>query len=317
VVLTDTEIQQQQQPPYVEEDEINLLDIFIVFLKYKKLIAGIVVAAGIAAIVISLLMTNIYSSESTIVPLEQEKSAVGSALSALGGLGGLVASEIGIGGTGSLEKFEVVLKSRELTNTVIQQHNLLPFLYENDWDKATQKWKVDKPPTFQDAYKNIVGSLLKVSVDKKKNVLKASFEFRDAVTASKILTHYIDGMSDYMRRNALDTARAQQGHLSQEMARTSDPILRTKLAEMLADQIQKESLAKVQKYYGFSVIDPPFVPEKKIKPKRAVIFVLSVVVAFFLAVFLAFFLEYMKNIQTREDPERLKSLKKYLKWRKA
>jgi hypothetical protein len=42
-----------------------------------------------------------------------------------------------------------------------------------------------------------------------------------------------------------------------------------------------------------------------------------VVVAFFLAVFLAFFLEYIKNIQTREDPERLQSLKKYLKWRKA
>ena len=315
--MTDTEIRQQ---PCVEEDEINLLDMFIVLLKYKKLIAGIVVVAGIGAIVISLLMTNIYSSESTIVPVEQEKSAVGSALSALGGLGGLgaiVASEVGIGGTGSLEKFEVVLKSRELTNTVIQQHNLLPVLYEDDWDKARLKWKVDKPPTLQDAYKNITEGLLKVNVDKKKNVLKASFEFRDAATASNILIYYIEGMSNYMRRNALETARAQQEHLSQEMARTSDPILRTKLAEMLADQIQKESLAKVQKYYGFSVIDPPFVPEKKIKPKRAVICALTVIVAFFLAVFLAFFLEYVKNVQTREDPERLQSLKKYLKWRKA
>jgi hypothetical protein len=38
-------------------------------------------------------------------------------------------------------------------------------------------------------------------------------------------------------------------------------------------------------------------------------------VAFFLAVFLAFFLEYIKNLEKSEDPERLESLRRSLRFR--
>ena len=63
------------------------------------------------------------------------------------------------------------------------------------------------------------------------------------------------------------------------------------------------------------MIDPSFVPERKFKPKRAQICMISVVVAFFIAIFLAFFLEYLKNLKTREDPERLANLRKSLRLR--
>src|SRR3972149_11424328 len=81
-------------------------------------------------------------------------------------------------------------------------------------------------------------------------------------------------------------------------------------------QIEKETLAEIQKYFSFNVIDPAFVPEKKFKPKRAQICILSVVVAFFIAVFLAFFLEYVHNLKDREDPERLANLRNALRFRR-
>ncbi|MFH1911907.1 MAG: Wzz/FepE/Etk N-terminal domain-containing protein, partial [Pseudomonadota bacterium] len=46
----------------VDEDEINLLDLFIVLLKHKVMIFSVVVLAGIAAVVISLRMPNVYRS---------------------------------------------------------------------------------------------------------------------------------------------------------------------------------------------------------------------------------------------------------------
>ena len=62
----------QQPPPYpnyppyeYEEDEINLLDYVIVLLKYKWLIFGIVFITGVAAVIISLMLPNIYRSEAT------------------------------------------------------------------------------------------------------------------------------------------------------------------------------------------------------------------------------------------------------------
>lgn len=303
-------------PDTPEEDEINLLDLFIVLLKHKVMILSVVILAGIAAVVISLLMTEIYRSEITITPTTQEKTGAG--LAALGGFGAMIASEVGIGGSGSLEQFEVVLKSRELTKVIIDQYNLMPLIFDEDWDAENKQWKnkeKKKQPNFDDAYKEM-HSMLKVTADKKKNVLTASFEYKDPLMARTILNYYIVGMSEFLRRQILEDASAQQVHLSQQLSKTTDPLLKNRLYELIAKQIEKETLAKVQKYYSFNVIDPPYLPERKFKPKRAQICVISGVVAFFIAIFLAFFMEYVQNLKTREEPERLANLRSALRLRR-
>jgi uncharacterized protein involved in exopolysaccharide biosynthesis len=296
-----------------EDDEINLLDLLIVLLKHKKMIFSVVFLAGVLAVVYSLTATNIYRSECTLAPTSQEKGIGG--LAALGGLGAMVASEAGITVAGSLEQFSVVLKSRELTNIIVRQHNLMPVLFEKSWDKKNQRWKIKNPPTLQDAYKSIQ-EILNAAPDKKQNIMKLTFELSDPRLAQTILNYYVEGLSEYLRRQTLDDTEAQQAQLYEQLAKTTDPLLKNKLYDLIARQIEKETLARVQKYYSFSVIDPPFVPERKFKPKRAMICVLSVVAASFIAVFLAFFLEYVQNLKTREDPERLASLRSAIRLRK-
>jgi uncharacterized protein involved in exopolysaccharide biosynthesis len=323
----------------VDEDEINLLDLFIVLLKHKVMIFSVVVLAGIAAVVISLRMPNVYRSEATIAPTTQEKA--GGGLAALGGFGAMIASEVGIGGTGSLDQFDVVLTSRDLTNTIIREHNLLPIIFDKSWDAKTGNWKVGEPsslqkasaailgmfsttpgekkdvsksPTLQDAYTAMKG-MMKITPDKKRNVLNISVEHKDPRMAQTILNYYIVGLSEFLRRQTLEDAAAQQVHLSQQLAKTTDPLLKNRLYELIAKQIEKETLAKIQRYYSFIVIDPSFIPERKFKPKRAQICMISIVVAFFIAIFLAFFMEYVKNLKTREDPERLANLRKSMRLR--
>ncbi|MBW2630912.1 MAG: hypothetical protein JRC90_03965 [Deltaproteobacteria bacterium] len=298
-----------------EENEINILDFIIVLLKHKRMIFFFVFIAGVAAVVVSLLMTNIYQSECTITPIEQEKASLSNRLSALGGLAAMAVSQTGIGGAGSLEKFEVVLKSRDLTNGLVKKHKLMPVIFKDSWDEKTKTWKTEEPPTLQDAYKLIQGGMLKIKPDKKINVLKLGFLFPDPAVARKLLNYYVDGMSEFLRQQALENVATQSKALQEQLVTTADPLLRTKLAEIIAQYVEKETLAKVQKYYGFNVIDPPFVPEKKFKPRRAQICILSVIVAFFMAIFLAFFMEYVGNLKKNEDAERLGNLKKYMKLR--
>ncbi len=323
-----------------EEDEINLLDLFIVLLKHKVMIFSVVLLAGILAVVISLQMPNIYRSECTIYPTTQEKGA-GAGLAALGGLGAMIASQAGITAGGSLEQFDVVLKSRDMTNGIIREYNLLPILFEKSWDAENKRWKVGKPSVLQnlsqsvqgmigitpekvqdkkepftdeDAY-NAIQGILKSTPDKKQNIMRLSVEMEDPRVAQTILNYYIVGLSEFLRRHTLDDAAAQQVHLSQQLAKMTDPLLKNRLYELIAKQIEKEALAKIQKYFSFNVIDPAYVPEKKFKPKRAQICMISIVVAFFIAIFLAFFMEYVKNLKTREDPERLANLRKSMRLR--
>lgn len=299
---------------YEQEDEINILDYVIVLLKHKWMIFFLVFIAGVVAVIYSLRLPEIYRSESTIVPIGQEKASLSSRLSALGGFGAMVASQVGIGGAGSLEKFEIVLKSRELTNDLVEKHKLMPVIFKDSWDEKTKTWKTEEPPTIQDAYKAVQG-MLEIKPDKKNGVLKLGFLFPDPALAQKLLSYYVDGMSEFLRHQSLENVAIQRKALQEQLITTTDPLLRTKLAEIIAQYVEKETLAKVQRYYGFNVIDPPFVPEKRFKPKRAQICILSVIVAFFTAIFLAFIMEYVGNLKKNEDPERFENLKKYMKLR--
>jgi len=302
--------------PYEPEDEINLLDYFIVLLKHKWLIIVLVFLTGLAAVFFSLRMTNIYRSEATIMPRQEEQSSVPPALTALRGLGGIAEELAGLGTGGSVDKFEVVLKSRYLAQRIVDKYKLMTKIFEKDWDAEKKAWLVNPAPTFQDAYKAIMG-MLTISRDRKTDVMTVKFDHEDPRFAKDMVDHYITELSETLREETLRDARENQRFLRKQLEETSDVLMKEKINAMLAREIEKEIFARAQTYYSFLVLDPPIVSDldKKVKPRRALICILSVTVAFFIAVFLAFFLEYIHNVRTREDPDRLEKLKNSAKIR--
>ncbi|RJQ78892.1 MAG: hypothetical protein C4519_11700 [Desulfobacteraceae bacterium] len=299
---------------YSDEDEINLIEYLATLFKYKWMIVLIVFFSAVAAMVVSLLMSNVYRSEATISLRESEKNVA--SLGALGGLGGLVASQLGIGGGGSLEKLEVVLKSRDLASRVINQYELMPILFAHDWDAEKKRWLIDEPPTLQDGMKKI-RELLSISADLKKSTILVGFEDEKPETARKIVNHFLIELSSSLREEVMRDATENMRFFKEQLEKTSDPLLREKIYALLAKEIEKETFAKAQKYYGFLVLDPPIAPDldKKIKPKRALICILSVFVAFFASVFLAFLIEFCKKVKN-DDPEHYRQIADGLKiWR--
>ena len=314
----------QQYPPYppyppyeYEEDEINLLDYVIVLLKHKWLILGIVFATGIAAVIISLMLPNIYRSEATIIPREEEKSATSSALSALGALSGIAGELVGLGGGGDVGKFEVVLKSRELTRRVVEKYELMPELFEDQWDPLKKQWKEDPAPTAQDAHELITEKMLTVSVDPNTDVLTVHFDNEDPRFAKIMVDNYLSELSEYLREETLKDAAENKRFLREQIEQTSDPLLKVKISDLLAKEIEKETFARAQKYYSFIVLDPPVAADldKEVKPRRALICILSVTVTGFFAIFLAFFLEYIHNVKHSEDEDRVSTLRRDLRLR--
>lgn len=297
-----------------DEDEINLLDLFLVLVKHKVMIITMVLIAGAGAVIITLMMSNIYRSEATITLRPEEKGSAVSLPSALGGLGAMVASEFGIGGGGSLDKLEVVLNSRVLSKRIINKYNLMPVLFPKRWDEEKKTWikkgADDEPPTIQDGIKIIHKNFLTVGRDKKKDTITIGFDNTAPYTAKKIVGYYLTELSETLREEVLEDSRENKRFFNEQLKKTSDALLKEKIYNLLAREIEKETFALAQKYYGFVILDPPIVPDtdKKLKPKRALICIISVSAAFFAAVFLSFVFESISKIKT-EDPERYKALK--------
>jgi uncharacterized protein involved in exopolysaccharide biosynthesis len=294
--------------PY-DDDEINLLDLFLVLLKYKKMIIGTVVLAGIAAVVISLLMDNIYRSSATIIPQTTEQSSSLPSLSGLGAVGGF----LGLGGNNDLSKLEVVLNSREVSLRIVKKYKLLPLLFADDWDGEKKKWLTDEPPTEQDAVELVKEGLISVLTDEEKNAIYVNVDHKDPQFAKQMVEYYLTELSEVLRENTLRDAEEKVVFLQEELSRTSDVLLQEKITTLLASEIEKEIFARAQKYFTFEVIDPPISPDldKKIKPKRSIICILAVVVAFIVAVVAVFILEFINNVKENAEPEQLARLRGY------
>jgi uncharacterized protein involved in exopolysaccharide biosynthesis len=82
---------------------------------------------------------------------------------------------------------------------------------------------------------------------------------------------------------------------------------------LLLQQYEAAKLDEAKNATIIQVIDKAVPPEKKVKPKRAMMVLLAGIIGFFLSVFGAFIMEYRERANANpEDRERFDTLKKYL-----
>ena len=299
-----------------EEDEINLLDYLIILLRHKKLIIGMVLLAGLASLVMTGWDIKLYTSRAIITP--QQGGIASFSQSNPRYLG---ATQYGVGST-SIGKLLMMLDSRQLTARVIGKHNLIPVLFPELWDKKANKWKVDNPPTLHlacEAMKELLTAAQVKSATRNRayrgeTPIVVSIRHKDPETAKEFVEYYLTELSKILRGEALRDAAEKKRFLEEQLETIIDPLMKEKIHILRANEIEKETFAKAQSYYGFTILDPPIVPSrlsaKKSKRMRNV--VLAMTAALFLAVFLAFIIEYIRRIKT-DDKERYQEMIRELK----
>ncbi len=272
----------------VAEDEIDLLEYWDILWSHRWLITAITALFTTLAVVIALLMTPIYKAEVLLAPAGAEE---GGGIS-LGGLGGL-ASLVGVSGSlgGGTEEGLAVLKSRLFLNDFFIKESLLPVLFEPQWQESEPELR----PTLWDAYGLFTKQVLATSIDKNSGMINLSISWKDPELAALWANKLVVVLNEHMRRHAIDEATQSIDYLNQQISQTSVLEMQQMLYGLIEDETKKTMLANVRAEYAFKVIDPAVVPEKKIKPKRALIAILGVVLGFFFALFFVFFREFIRK----------------------
>jgi len=305
---TETSNQEHAMPPVdprlmaamygmQEEDEIDLLEYWRVIWGKRVLILAVVFVTSLVAAGISLTMPNIYRAEVVLAPVSDGAKS-GGLSSALGSLGGLASmAGVSLGGGGSVEQNLAVLKSRKFLWQFIKDEKLMPILFEDAWDAGKKTWKQDDPekqPSLWDAYRIFTG-ILSVTQDKKTGLVTIAIEWRDAALAAEWSNMLVHRLNEFLRQQAIHRSNGNLDYLNKELSRTHVADMRTALFELISQQQKKAMLANTQKEFAFQVIDEAVAPDKKSKPKRALIVILSAFVAGFLSVIFVFIREGIKN----------------------
>jgi uncharacterized protein involved in exopolysaccharide biosynthesis len=188
---------------------------------------------------------------------------------------GAIASFAGVSLGGESEKFEALalLQSRILTETFLQQYNVLPLLYPKLWDPVAGRWMVTDPkqvPTLWKAEAQF-RKVRTVVQDPKTSLVTLSISWRDPVLAATWANALVSMTNTRMRDRAIRDSERNIVYLRDQATKTQLVPVQTALSTLLETQYKQSMLAGGNDEYALKVIDPAVAPETPSSIRRGYI----------------------------------------------
>lgn len=194
---------QQFQPVYYEEDEIDLLDLLIVLAKRKKLIFGMTFLFGILSIAYVLLVPPIYRASARILP----PAASASKMAMLSQIPSFASDALGIKTPGDL--IVGIANSRTVKDQIIEKYDLkTKFEAEN-----------------MDGVRETLSGMTSANTDSKTGIVSISVEDKDPVFAAQLANSYVDELRAFMQKLAISDAAQQRLFLEEQVKETQINLL--------------------------------------------------------------------------------------------
>lgn len=283
-------------------EEIDLKELFQVLWAGKKIIILITVIAAVLSVVYALSLTNVYRSTAILSPVnssdESMRQISSSKVADLSNLTGIQLpkkvdnTKLGI----------EVMKSRKFFNEFVQNENVLVTLMASiGWNASHNELKINKdlydvdkrlwlykdgsPPSLQTSHRKFL-SLFSVSEDQRSFFIELSMDHYSPYVAKEWLDKIIIQTNNTIRYKDIENAELAIKYLEEEISNTSSAELESGLYNLVQTHAEKKVLARATPEYVFEVIDPPHIPEMKIKPRRSVICILGTILGCMLSLVL-------------------------------
>src|SRR5712692_9534964 len=202
------------------EEELNLRAYWRVLVRRRALILSLVVVVPVVTACLTLLLPNIYQGTATLMPLGTSRGSLSTAVPGVGELGGFLPSGAGnfLGKESPTDRLLAILHSRTLAMEVIQSLDLLPILFAKKWHAEKQQWLTNKPPTLQDAVREL-DTLVSFTANRQ-NVITIAVSHTDPVLAATIANRYIDALQHALNNNAFSLAKKNRIFIAAQLENT-------------------------------------------------------------------------------------------------
>ncbi len=189
-----------------EDDEISLLDLAIALGEEKKTLFAIPAITTTLAIVVSLLMTPIFTAKTVMMPPQQQQSGAASALASLGALAGLSGAAAGV--KSADEMYVAFMQGETLQRAVIEKNDL-------------QK-RYEKKTIFETRVQ--LNDNVKITTEKKTGLITISADDKDPEFAAKLANAYVEELRNLMGRLAVTDAQQRRVFFEQQIAKTQEEL---------------------------------------------------------------------------------------------
>jgi uncharacterized protein involved in exopolysaccharide biosynthesis len=281
-----------------ESGEVSIKELFQIVWKEKWLIICITAVCALTAAGVAWMSPNKYQATIVLSPVTTNSASnkLGNVASQLGGLAALAG--ISVNTESNKAESVAVLQSQLLTERFIQEKNLLPILFSDQWDPEAKDWKhgsASKQRTLWRANEEFE-KIRKVDEDRKTGLVTLKITWTDPVVAAAWANGLVAMTNDSLRSRAIDEAEKHVLFLSKQAAATDVAEVRTAIYGMVESEIKTEMLAKGPGDFALKVIDPAVAPERKTSPIRT----LWILVGTLIGLVISFFVLYIRSLWRQE-----------------
>ena len=290
-------------------------------LKKKLLFFSLTSFFAFITVIFALSIPNNYTSKTVLAPVNEDES-LSSTLSRFSGLAGLAGVNIPTSsGSKSVEAIERLTSLKFFTDLLDGYIFLPDLMAAKRWDpinnevvydakdylKESDKWirKVEFPkkqiPTPQESHEEFLKSFSLVE-NKSTGFITLTMTHYSPLIAKKWLDDIIVNLDNTMRQEDKTKAINSITYLNQQISQTSLSEIRNALSELIKQQTQTLMLVEANENYIFKVIEPPFIPEVKSGPSRAIICILGTILGGLLSIFFILVFENNKFLRKPRSP---------------
>lgn len=186
------------------------LDTLIIIARFKKIAMAVALAAAVAASIVSLLLPQIYTASTKVVPPQQSQSGAAALLSQIGGAAGALA---GAGGLKNPSELYVgLLKSRTIADHLIARFDL-----RKVYDKPTMEKTRKK---LRDNTNIVAGKDTMITVD---------VEDEDPKRAARIANAYVEELLELSKTLAVTEASQRRVFYERQLNTAKDNLANAEL----------------------------------------------------------------------------------------
>ena len=295
---------------YIEEDEIDLKELWSTIMKYKFKIAMFSFVVTVFAVLFALSKPNSYTSKTLLAPQEQAKASMGG-LAALAGMAGV---SLGGGSMDAASALEATIKDYSFNAMVIEKYKLdekvtakamknnmvFAFGFSTVYDIFNGDKEDDKEENHDEVIYNTnksIQSMISFSSDKKTGAIILSATTQDRFLSKDLVDIYLKEVTTYIKNREMAEVTKKISYYKKELINTSDVSLKEQLSSLLSGLVQKKVLSQASEFYNVSKITEPTVSyiKDKSKPKRALIVIVAFITSLILGVFGVFFIEFIRG----------------------
>lgn len=226
------------------------------------LLVGAVVGVALGLLVCAL-MPRVYRSQVVLVP--NSDTMQGGGLADLAGqFGGLAAlAGVRLPNGGNEDEAIETFKSRGFAARFIGERNLLPRLFEKDWDPSRNAWVVagDEVPTLNEGVDRFVRRVRRIQEDRGTGMVTLTIDWTDREEAALWAQEMVERVNEELRVRAVTEAERSLSFLQSQVEQTTVIPIREAMYKLIEGQMKTIMLANVRTEFAFRVIDPPVVAD--------------------------------------------------------